>query len=76
MGRSGKSYRLFQEMESLIAQGVYPRRLCYFNFDDDRLKPVTPQTGDAVLEAFYSLYPQALEQGFYLFFDELQEMRD
>lgn len=76
MRRSGKSYRLFQEMERLLASGVPSNRICYFDFDDDRLKPITPATGDEVLEAFYAINPSALSEGAYLFFDELQEMSD
>lgn len=76
MRRSGKSYRLFQEMDRLLASGVSAGRVCYFDFDDDRLKPITPATGDAVLEAFYAINPSALSEGAYLFFDELQEMSD
>ena len=45
MRRSGKSYRLFQEMDRLLASGVPENRICYFDFDDDRLKPITPATG-------------------------------
>ncbi len=75
MRRSGKSYRLFQEMQELIERGVSPERICYFNFEDDRLNPVTPRTGDEVLEAFLYLHPEAGEQGLYLFFDEMQEMQ-
>lgn len=74
MRRSGKSYRLFQEMENLLARGVSSERLCYFNFEDDRLAPVTSEVGDAVLEAFFRLHPSAADQGVYLFLDELQEM--
>lgn len=74
--RCGKSYRLFQEIDRLMNAGVSPDRICYFDFDDDRLKPITSQTGDEVLEAFYSLNPSALSEGAYLFFDELQEMSD
>lgn len=76
MRRSGKSYRLLQEIDRLIESGVPRSRICYFNFDDDRLTPVTGQTGDEVLEAFYSLNPDALAEGAYLFFDELQEMEN
>lgn len=76
MRRSGKSYRLFQEMDRLLSSGVPSNRICYFDFDDDRLKPITPATGDAVLEAFYAINPSALSEGAYLFFDELQEMSD
>ena len=74
MRRSGKSYRLFQEIDALQAGGVEPSRICYFNFEDERLFPITPQTGDEVLEAFFSLHPEALDEGAYFFFDEIQEM--
>ena len=77
MRRSGKSYRLFQEMDRLLATGVPERRICYFNFDDDRLGPVTPRTGDDLLETFRYLNPETQsEEGIYLFLDELQEMSD
>ena len=74
--RCGKSYRLFQEIERLESQGVQASRICYFDFDDDRLKPVTPAVGDEVLETFYEMYPDSLADGAYFFFDELQEMED
>lgn len=74
MRRSGKSYRLLQEMKRLCDRGIPMSRLCYFNFEDNRLMPVTAQTGDEVLEAFTLLNPRALEEGAYLFFDEIQEM--
>lgn len=75
MRRSGKSYRLFQEMDCLLKAGVTPRRICYFNFEDDRIAPVTASTGDAVLETFRYLNPSERDEGLYLFFDELQEMQ-
>lgn len=50
MRRYGKSYRLFQEIERLESLGVPASRICYFNFDDDRLKPATSARGDEVLE--------------------------
>jgi len=74
MRRSGKSYRLYQEMEALHAGGVPWERILYFNFEDERLAPVTSSVGDEVLETFQSLHPKAFEEGVYLFFDELQEM--
>ena len=33
----GKTYRLYQEVRSLISQGVPRGRLLYFNFDDEPL---------------------------------------
>lgn len=76
MRRSGKSYRLFQEMNALHESGIGWDRICYFNFEDDRLGTVTPATGDEVLDAFWSSHPQAIEEGTYLFLDELQEMQN
>ena len=63
-------------MDALVASGVPKERICYFDFEDDRLSPVTPETGDRVLETFRYLYPdEENSQGIYLFFDELQEMK-
>ncbi len=74
MRRSGKTFRLFQVMDELVAAGVEEGHILYFNFEDERLAPVTPRTGDEVLETFYTLHPEALSEGAYLFFDEIQEM--
>lgn len=74
MRRSGKSYRLLQEMQTLHASGIAWERMCYFNFEDDRLGLITPEIGDAVLDMFYTMHPDVLDDGVYLFFDELQEM--
>lgn len=75
MRRSGKSYRLFQEMKRVHDSGVPWNRICYFNFEDDRLDPVTSATGDEVLEAFETINPGAFDEGVFLFLDELQEMQ-
>lgn len=74
--RCGKSYRLFREMDRLLAMGVPKERICYFNFEDERLAPVTPSAGDEVLEAFFGANPSAHSEGAYLFFDEIQAMSD
>lgn len=74
MRRSGKSYRLFQEIRTLRDSGIPMSQICYFNFEDERLAPVKPKTGDQVIEAYESLHPGVLRKGIYLFLDELQEM--
>lgn len=76
MRRSGKSYRLFQEMKKVHDEGVPWNCICYFNFEDYRLSPVTPKVGDEVLEAFETINPGSFDQGVFLFFDELQEMQN
>ena len=75
MRRSGKTYRLFQEMDRLLQMGIPASHICYFNFEDDRVSPATARVGDEVLEAFrYLNRITDPEEGIYLFFDEVQEM--
>jgi predicted AAA+ superfamily ATPase len=77
MRRSGKTWRLFQEMRRLIDGGIDPSAVLYFNFDDGRL----PRTGEAgeemlneLLETFFRLNPKARREGAYFFLDEIQEI--
>lgn len=74
MRRSGKSFRLLQEMVRLNDEGIPWSRICYFNFEDDRLGCVTSKTGDAVVQAFKDEHPESIDEGIYYFFDEIQEM--
>lgn len=76
MRRSGKSFRLFQEIQSLVNDGVSHENILYFNFEDERLKPYPSDLGDRVLAAFYEVSPDAKQSGAYLFLDEIQEMPD
>lgn len=76
MRRSGKTYRLFQQIRDLLDSGIEPERICYFNFNDDRLRPFTPSTIDEVLETYFELHPLSRSQGAFLFFDEIQEVPD
>ena len=59
MRRSGKSYRLCQEIEALHTSGVSWNQICYINFEDDRLGDITPSVGDEVIETFCSCIPKA-----------------
>ncbi len=74
MRRSGKTYRLFQEINALLEKGVSQKNILYFNFEDDRLRPLSPAIGDLVLEAFYEINPRAKTEGAYFFLDEIQDI--
>lgn len=74
MRRSGKTFRLYQEILDLIELGADPRRICYFNFDDDRLRPYSRNLVGEVLETFFEMQPSARSEGAYVFFDEIQEV--
>jgi predicted AAA+ superfamily ATPase len=77
MRRSGKTWRLFQEMETLVKEGVQKERILYFNFDDSRLAShdgTGPELLDELLESYFRLYPKFRREGAYFFFDEIQEI--
>lgn len=72
MRRSGKTFRLYQEMRRLLGQGVPKSRMLFLNFEDDRLGVPDSATLDLALETFYRMNPDARAEGAYLFFDEIQ----
>ncbi|CVH75721.1 hypothetical protein BN3658_00432 [Coriobacteriaceae bacterium CHKCI002] len=72
--RCGKTYRLYQEMHRIVEAGYPQESILYFNFEDERLKPYTPQLLSDVVEAFFSLRPRAQRDGAFFFFDEIQEV--
>lgn len=72
--RCGKTFRLYQEVIALLENGVSPECICYFNFDDDRVRPYPDGLVSRVLELFFEMHPSARSQGSYLFFDEVQDV--
>lgn len=74
MRRSGKTFRLYQTIIELLDSGVPAGRVCYFNFDDERLRPYPADIVSQVLETFYELYPEARSEGAFIFFDEVQDV--
>lgn len=74
MRRSGKTFRMYQEILAIRKMGVETNRICYLNFDDDRLRPYPRTLVSDVLEEFYELNPEARTDGAYLFFDEVQDV--
>ena len=70
MRRSGKTFRLYQEIMAVLDSGVSANRVCYFNFDDDRLRPLSATLVSDVLECFFEMNTSARTEGAYLFFDE------
>ena len=74
MRRSGKTFYLYQKMSQLLEAGVPHDRLFYFDFADDRLSPLAPDTMASVIEEFWRQVPEARTEGCYLLLDEVQEM--
>lgn len=74
MRRSGKTFRLYQEIVALMDAGVPAERICYFNFDDDRIRPCGAGIVSQVVETFFTMNPAARRLGAYVFFDEVQDV--
>lgn len=70
--RCGKTYFLYQCIQHLLNQGIPFSRILYINFEDDRLLPMTQKEMAALLESFYTLYPENHHKTCYLFLDEIQ----
>jgi uncharacterized protein len=63
-------YHLIGELRKTIAA----ERLVYVNFEDDRLFPLQLQDMDALVQAYYEMYPHNREEQVWFFFDEVQEV--
>src|SRR5690606_7758684 len=74
MRRSGKTWALYQRMHELMQQGVLKTQLLYINFEDDRLSNISINDLTFLLEAYWELYPQHINEPVYFFFDEIAEI--
>lgn len=66
--RAGKSYLLFQRIQQLMAQGLGWNGIEYVNFEDERLREMTADDLNLVLEVHYSRYDTKPV----MFLDEIQ----
>jgi len=71
--RSGKTYMLYSLIEQLRLS-VAKENIIYINFEDDRLFPIALKDMDALIEAYYELYPDKREEKVYFFLDEVQNV--
>ena len=75
MRRSGKTWGLYQRMHELISKGIDQTQMLYINFEDDRLSNVSVNDLQLILEAYWELYPQYIDnKQLYFFFDEIAEV--
>ena len=72
--RAGKTYTLFEQIQSLEKSGVDRRRIFYLNFEDERLD--FEGRYDIIFEAYLELYPDIGLSEVFLFFDEIQQLPD
>lgn len=74
MRRCGKTFYLFQLMQNLLNAGIPRNHMLYFDFSDERLKPIDPDIMQEVVNEYWRQVPQARSSGCYLFLDEVQEV--
>ncbi len=72
--RSGKTYFIFSQIETLLKNGLDPTAFMYINFDDERLVELKARDLDIIMEAYFELYPENKDKELYLFFDEIQDV--
>lgn len=70
--RTGKSYMMYQKIQSLIEKGVPVSQIVYVNFEDERLLEITSDDLNIILEIGIELSGTANRP--YLFFDEIQNI--
>lgn len=68
--QAGKSYLLYQRIQQLLHEEHHINEIVYINFDDERLRQMTADDLDSILQAYHSLFD--LRPLF--FFDEIQNI--
>ncbi len=76
MRRSGKTYFFYQQILKMLSEGIDRKTVLYLNFEDDRLLPLNEQVLAKLVDAFYALYPENHARKCYLFFDEIQNVKN
>ena len=66
----GRTFLMFQKMEELMKSGIRKSQLVYLNFEDTALIELTVQEISQLLEIYWGLFPDEIEQQLYLFIDE------
>jgi len=74
MRRTGKSYYMVGIIKDLVSSGVDFKRVAYFNFEDDRLLPMSQKSFSGLIDVFYEVSPDNHDHLCYLFFDEIQNV--
>lgn len=72
MRRTGKTWVLYQRMQTLLQEGREKEKLLYINFEDDRFENFRSSDFQLILEAYFDLYPHfAKAKDLVFFFDEI-----
>ncbi len=70
--RAGKTWFMYQFMNSLIKRGKTVDDFLYINFEDERLQPLAADNFQLILDAWFELH--GLKKKPLIFFDEIQNI--
>ncbi len=74
--RSGKTYLCFELINGLLSKGIPKENILYINFEDNKLLDATSDDLDKILENYIEMYEPNKKKKVYLFFDEIQVVKD
>ncbi|MBC7195445.1 MAG: AAA family ATPase [Caldisericia bacterium] len=74
--RSGKTYLMFQIMKKLFEKNINKEQILFLSFDDPRILPIDSKGIELIFEAYRELYPDYSKRINYIFFDEIQNVKD
>ena len=74
--RCGKSTLMEIAINRLLTNGVRKENILWIGFDDERIKYMTAEELDLVLQAYREMYPATELKDVWMFFDELPLVKD
>ena len=74
--RAGKTYFCFELINQLLTKGISYQNILYINFEDNKLIGAESKDLDKLLETFFELSQINEKQKIYLFFDEIQTVKN
>lgn len=74
--RAGKTYFCFQLMKKLMERGISRENIFYMNFEDNHLLDANADDLDKILEYFFEIHNVNDKHKIYLFFDEIQVVKN
>ncbi len=72
MRRAGKTCFCFQRMKQLMDSGVSKEQIMYLNLEDDRLLDFCVKDFQAILDVYFSRFPENRDVKCHFFFDGIQ----
>lgn len=74
--RCGKSILMEIAINTLVEKGVPKEYILWLGFDDERLRSMTSEELDDVIASYMEMYPNIPIKDVYMFFDEIQLIKD